>query len=48
MSKPFVPATTILPSDWMATAFAVSCVEPKSVVTRPSVSKLVSSVPLML
>ena len=44
-----VPATTIFPSLWIATAFAVSAVlVPMSVVTLPSVSKEVSSDPSVL
>ena len=44
-----LPATSIFPSLWIATAFAVSAVlVPMSVVTLPSVSKVVSSDPSVL
>ena len=46
---PLLPATMIFPSLWIATAFAVSVVlVPMSVVTLPSVSKVVSSEPSVL
>ena len=44
------PATTILPSGWIATARARSCAKPPamSVVTLPSLPKVVSTVPSAL
>ncbi len=38
-SPPLVPAMTILPSHWMATSFADSPLEPKSVSSMPSALK---------
>jgi hypothetical protein len=48
MKRPAAPATTILPSGWTATDSAWSLAPAKSVVTRPPVPKLASSVPLLL
>src|SRR5215471_12516875 len=48
VKRPAAPATTILPSGWTATDPAWSLGPPKSVVTRPAVPKLESSVPLLL
>ena len=43
-----LPATTILPFDWIATAVATSWSDPKSVVCLPSPEKVGSSEPLGL